>query len=484
MTAGASRAPRGGRARRPAPTRTPRPGDAGSDALRVTALALLAVGPFLAGAVQEVVFVPLLVGCAVVGLGSWVRGRRTGPAPAQTPTVPGQRLLAALHLLILAQLVPLPPAVLRLMSPGSFSFYNDRLLLPLTAWRPISVSPPDTLRGLAFLAAFSLLYAGVFREFTSRPWRRRLALTVVGVGVAITVVALVQAVSPAPRKLYGFWQPTWNWAVFGPYVNNSHFAGYVAMAAALATGAALGALDRLRQAWGRRRRGWLALGASEGNAFIRWVAVVMVLVAGLVASGSRGGVSAFGLTALVLPFASARRRTTAVAVVLLAALGIAWIGLGDIVGAFETRGVKGSRLDLWADMLPMVPDFPVFGVGWNAFSSAYPLYQTIWPGNWIGEAHNEYLQVFLDLGLVGVVLVGGLLGLVFRAAWRGAARGGLGLGLFGALFALAVHNLVDFNWQIPANAATWVALAALALNTEPSGITVPRLEPRGPRPLQ
>ena len=294
MTARASRTPSERRARRPAPARAHRPPDAGGDALRITTLALLAMGPFLAGAVHEPVFIPLLVGCAVVGLGSWARGRRAGVAGAPTPAVPGRRLLAALHLLVLVQLVPLPPAGLRLVSPGSFAFYNDRLLLPLTAWRPISVSPPDTLRGLVFLAAFSLLYAGVFREFTSRTWRRRLVLTVVGVGLAITVVALVQAVSPEPRKLYGFWQPTWDWAVFGPYVNNSHFAGYVAMAAALATGAALGALDRLRHAWTSRRHGWLALGASEGNAFIRWVAVVMVLVAGLVASGSRGGVSASG----------------------------------------------------------------------------------------------------------------------------------------------------------------------------------------------
>ncbi len=119
-------------------------------------------------------------------------------------------------------------------------------------------------------------------------------------------------------------------------------------------------------------------------------------------------------------------------------------------------------------MLPLVPHFPVFGVGLNAFSSAYPLlYQTVWRTDWIGEAHSDYLQVLFDLGLVGVVLVGALLVLVFRSAWRGAARGGLELGVFGALLALAVHNLVDFNWQIPANAATWVALAALALNARP-----------------
>jgi hypothetical protein len=35
-------------------------------------------------------------------------------------------------------------------------------------------------------------------------------------------------------------------------------------------------------------------------------------------------------------------------------------------------------------------------------------------------------------------------------------------GLFGALAGFAFHELVDFNGQIPANAATFVALAALA----------------------
>ena len=393
--------------------------DPAGDALRVLVLVLLAAGPLLAGAVHEPVFIPLLAGYGLAGFASWARARAVPGAPPRAffSELPGGRLLIALHLLVLFQLLPFPPALLRLVSPGSFAFYNDRLLLPLTAWRPISVSPPDTLRGLAFLAAFSLLYATVFREFGSRRWRRRLMFTVVGAGLAITVVAFVQAVSPNPRKIYGLWQPLYDWAVFGPYVNGSHFAGYAAMAAALATGAALGALDRLREAWrSRRRHPWLALGGREGNALVRWAAVVMVLVAGLLASGSRGGVAAFGLSALILPFASGRRRTTAIVVVLLAALGVAWIGLGGIVGAFEARGFKGSRLDLWADMIPLFPDFPVFGVGLNAFSTAFPPYQTVWPSEWIGEAHNEYLQVLLDLGVVGTLLVGSLFLLVFRAA--------------------------------------------------------------------
>ena len=121
-----------------------------------------------AGAVHEPVFVPLLAGCAVAGLAAQLRARAAREGRAVPPS-PGPASSSALHALVLLQLVPLPPALLRVVSPGSFSFYNDPLLVPLAAWRPISVSPPDTLRGLAFLAGFSLLSLAVFRELGDGP---------------------------------------------------------------------------------------------------------------------------------------------------------------------------------------------------------------------------------------------------------------------------------------------------------------------------
>jgi len=435
----------------------------GARPLRALVLVLLGAGPLLCGAVHEVVFVPLLAGCAAAGLWAGWRARRAAREGRAIPPLPAGRLLLALFALVLFQLVPLPPSVLRLVSPGSFSFYADPLLVPLAAWRPISVSPPDTLRGLAFLAAFSLLYLAVVREMAEAPWRRRLLLTVVGVGVALTVVAFVQAASPEPRRIYGLWRPRWDWAVFGPYVNRNHFAGYLVMAAPVAIGFALEAIARLRAAWGRRRRGWLLLGEREGNAVLRWSAVVMVIVAGLLASGSRGGVSAFALAALLLPLASRHRRRTALALCVLIGLGLAWIGVSDILSAFEVRGVKGSRIDLWRDMLPMVPRFPLFGDGWNAFATAFPWYQTVWKTDWIGEAHNDYLQVLIDGGVVGAALVAALVAVVLRRAFARATRSPLDLGLSGALVGLALHGLVDFNGQIPANAVTWIAFAALAV---------------------
>jgi hypothetical protein len=59
--------------------------------------------------------------------------------------------------------------------------------------------------------------------------------------------------------------------------------------------------------------------------------------------------------------------------------------------------------------------------------------------------------------------VASLLAVVLRGAIARAPRSPLDLGLFGALLGLALHGLVDFNGQIPANAATWIALAALAV---------------------
>jgi O-antigen ligase len=210
-----------------------------------------------------------------------------------------------------------------------------------------------------------------------------------------------------------------------------------------------------------RRRGFLALGDAEGNAAVRACVVVMVLVAGLASSTSRGGISAFAAAALLLPFASRRRGPTALVVAGLVATGVAWIGLAGYFSAFS-RGFRASRVDLWADMARMWPAYPVFGDGWNAFPTAYAWYQTVWRTDWIGEAHNEYLQVLLDTGVLGAALVLALFGVLARAALERARTSTVDLGVFGALAALALHNLVDFNWQIPANAATWVALAALA----------------------
>src|SRR5262249_37255989 len=188
------------------------------DLLRYTILFLLLAAPLALGAVHEAASIPLLAVAYATGLLSWARGHWSRAHGSAVPLVPATRPLLALHALVLFQLLPLPPRLLRLLSPGSFRFYDALALLPLTEWKPVSVSPADTLRGLLFLGGMSLLYATVFREFDDVRWGRRLAWTVVDAGLLITLEALIQAASAEPRKIYGLWRPRWDWGVFGPYV--------------------------------------------------------------------------------------------------------------------------------------------------------------------------------------------------------------------------------------------------------------------------
>src|SRR5258708_14210935 len=128
--------------------------DRAGDGRRAPRRAPLPAAPLAFGSVHEPAFIPLLGLAGAGGLFSWARGHWARSLGADVPPVPARRLLLALHLLVLIQLVPLPPFLLRLVSPGSFSFYNDTLLMPpLTPWRPGSVTPPATWLALPFPAA-------------------------------------------------------------------------------------------------------------------------------------------------------------------------------------------------------------------------------------------------------------------------------------------------------------------------------------------
>lgn len=435
----------------------------GRGAARTALLVLLTLAPLAIGSAYPAAYIPLLAAIFAVGLYSLNRERLLRATGVHVMPVPGRRLLLMLLGLGLFQLVPLPPWLLSHLSPGSFALHNDVALLPLHRWYPITASPADTARGLLFLGAMILFYTSAYRELDHPVWRRRLAKTIALVGFAMTIEALVQQ-AYSGHLIYGVYQPRWDWAVFGPYVNRNLFAGYMLMAVPLGAGLAAEALDDLRRAWRRRRRGWLALGDAEASLFLRWLAVAMTLVVGLLATRSRGAALGLAVWALAVPLVSSRRLRAAAAVALVAALGLLWVGLDLQLQSFKGRGYFDSaRTLIWRDSLRLVPLHPLFGSGFNAFGTALAPRQTVFRTEWIGTTHNEYLQVLVDTGLVGAVIVGALLLTLVRAIGPMAKQSAFHAGIFGSLVAVLAHNLVDCNWQIPANAATFVALAAVAM---------------------
>lgn len=430
---------------------------------RSCVVALLVAAPLALGAVEVGARWPFVSCAALAGLASWWRARRR-PFGARSRRLPGARLLLALNVLVLCQVVPLPPRLLYAVSPNSFRFHRADAGGGGDACWTISTAPVRTRRGLLFLAALGLLYGAVYREFGDERRGRRLAWVVIGVACATTLIGFVQRASDHPNRIYGLWEPRGLTQVFGPYANRSYYAGHVVMALPLVLALAVESLLAARRRYAER--GFTALGEREARTAVLGASLALFLAAGVLSAGSRTAVLALLASALAVPAAFGRRGPMVAAA--LAALVVAAAALVVEPGWFELnlswQRLQSDRVVVWRDMLPMVRDFPLFGVGLNALGPAYRWnYQTvyIW-GSW-DQAHNEYLEVLIDTGLVGTALAAGLAVLLMRAAVRAARRSGYGVGLLGALAASATTHLADFNLQIPANAATFVTIAGLIM---------------------
>ena len=335
------------------------------------------------------------------------------------------------------------------------------LLPPLKTWKPITVSPPDTAFGLLYFVAMVLLYVAVFHAFASESSWRRLLRAVVYVGMGMTFVGLVQAAA-GTQKFYGLLGPEGMWAMFGPFLVRSHFGGYMVMAIGIALGFTAEALTDLQRDWSRRRVGWLALGDPAGTA------MVQARRRGHGARrGSRGRRLARGLHGLRRlpprlcrahpPAAAPRRR------------GRGGGGRSLLDRARRHRpglrrpGHRGQPARHVARHPPDVPRLPASGGGLERLRHGLLRYQTFWRYYFVQAAHNEYLELLLTTGLVGSAVGLWAFARLLRPALARALRSPLDAGLFSGLLGLACHNLVDFNWQILPNAATFVALLALAV---------------------
>jgi len=448
--------------------------------LALSCLVALAVGaPWAFGAVLPAARLALvLLALAVVALGllaGAARGNLALPAVAAWP-------VAGFLALALAQLVPLPEPLHRLLAPGSHAVWHPRDpevagLLGAGA-RPLSVDPDTTLEALALCGGLALLALLAAPALT----RERLAVRAVAAvalsGFALSAYAIL-ARARFGALLYGR-IPVPTVAPFGPFVSKNHFAGWCAMAALLAAGLALGLAEAAR----RRSRDWTT-DARAGAVILALVATLAMALATL-ASLSRGGVMALvaGSGCLLALRVLDPRRGRAVLLPTLAVtilLGVTLVGLVPREAQERITSLHGApfRLETWKGALRLAGTSPLVGHGLGAFHDAYPRFKRDYGIVRVEHAENDYLETLAEAGALGLGLVLAGFARLLSAGGRGIAEGhgaalrGIGQGALAALAALAVHSGVDFNLRIPSNAA----LAALA------AAVVAALAGLRPRPL-
>jgi len=371
-------------------------------------------------------------------------------------------VVAALNLWVLA-------AVMRLELKIFWNpiFLPIILFLTLTIFQYITKRTADSIgtREAIFKLVTDIilffLVSQLFSASSKREWNA-LGLAVAIYTSSLALFAILQFFSD-PVQIYWSIQPSQGGYIFGPYVNHNHYAGLMEMLIPL-TGGFLLPLARTRE-----RTVLIGFGLI--------IAVVSVLIC-----GSRGGVVSLAVESVIVGtilfskygYSNGRRLPAlyfaAIAVILILFI---WIVPDGIVARLATitnptEITYEDRDKMALDSLHMYLKHPWLGYGIGSFAAIYPQYQSFPTDHYIDHAHNDYLELLAETGTAGGLLMAVSLGLFFIQGFR-ALRfrlrheiGWIQLGAAVGCCGILVHSCVDFNLHIPANAAWFSALLAIA----------------------
>ena len=292
----------------------------------------------------------------------------------------------------------------------------------------------------------------------AEPVREKFALAVILFGSAYAFYALAQGAT-TEGKFYWFYTPRFPGQIYGSYVNRNNYAGLMEMLVPFPLVVSMGHLLQ-----GGKR------------ALVAFAAVMMAST--IFICGSRGGMISFGFEVAAFgALALYQRRNARVAMSLLAVcilvLGLLmFVGKGQVLGRLGDLA-PGIRWNMTKDCLRMFSHRPVLGWGLGTFPTVYPAFRSFYTNLFVNEAHNDYAQLLVETGVLGFVLMLWFLVFLYRYGmptsrrwefrWDGAVSVAALLGCTGIL----LHSFVDFNLQIPANAAVFYTLCALAASPLP-----------------
>lgn len=339
-----------------------------------------------------------------------------------------------------------------------------------------SLSAGESVVKLAAYTVTFVLAREVFRGAPEKVWSR-FGLAVTAYIFALALFATIQFNS-SPGLLYWTRRPRWGGIVFGPYVNHNHYAGLMEILLPMA----IGYVISLRRS-----------GAQPGLVF-----AVMVAIASVLLSGSRGGmISLFGEFIVFGAILLRRNRQSSLGkTAIIASLSFGavilllfvWLDPGDVTKRLEQTATSpemsiSDRKQYARDSIRMFRDYPWTGVGVGSFEAAYPRYQSFSSDLVVNHAHNDYLEALAESGVIGSVLILSALVLFLRLLFlevQGSQDSSdwIRVGAVVGCCGLLIHSFSDFNLHIPANAAWFAFTAGLAtLSTEAvrthSGMTIP-----------
>ena len=291
---------------------------------------------------------------------------------------------------------------------------------------------------LVALAAFLAL---LYRYAATEQRLRTLVYVVLAIAIMSAIFGLLRQTS---QHQTGFVLPLLKPDQgFAQFINRNHFAYLMEMAFGLGAGLVFFEQSRHR---------------------LLYLALLFPLAAGLVVSGSRGGLVAMVAQVIIAALLLMKRSVlkTALAAMLIAGV-LLTAGLSDLT--LNTAGINegASRNQIWRATLKLFAAHPILGIGlgayWIGITAHHDASGVLVPQ----EAHNDYLELLASGGVIGFAIgvwfVVSVVKLARENWWSNtgfvrAARVGALLGIAG----VAVHSLLDFGLHLISNAVVFLTL--------------------------
>lgn len=346
---------------------------------------------------------------------------------------------------------------------GLWAFAVGQYLTGLTAMRFLT-----KIEILKFSALLMLSFLAVQVYQTLEHWRG-FVWFLLTLGFLVSVLGILQHFT-FNGKLYWFRELRYGGVPFGPYVNRNHFAGLIELI--VPTGLSI-----------------FVLRAEERDRMPLLTLLTLIPIGALFLSASRGGiVSVFVEVVLVMILAflrhGGRDQLVASVIVLLLAGGLlAWLGVGPALDRFAKyrtlEATEARRAELRRDTWRIFLEHPIVGTGLGTFESVFPRHETLYDGNVVEHAHDDYVEALAETGMIGGILCMTFLVLLFRQNWLRLVHANSSMALafhIGggvACCGMLVHSLVDFNLHIPSNALLFLLQAVLATSLISSNRVIP-----------
>ena len=391
--------------------------------------------------------------------------------------VPGLLPIVLLLGLMSLQLLPLPASFVKFISPGAYEVYSPILSLSGDSdWISLSVDKRATLHEMLRVGTCCLMYI-LTVQLLSYPDKLRSATNiVVFLAAAIAFLAIVQNVS-SPDKIYWMRRVPENAQPFGPWVNPNQFAGYIELLCPLAFALFLFYKPRV-SGYESLREKFVSFFTVPGIHFHFFLGFGMVLmVLSVFVSLCRGGILSVIVAGVVFILLvkwkfPGRGKTTFLFISVCILLATSWFGwdiiLSEFNQGFDQEGnLSDGRLTLWSDTFEIIKNFPAFGAGFGSFLYIYPLYKTIGDSLIYDHAHNDYLELLTDGGVIGITLVAWFVLAVLFHGWklvrvrRDRYAVLVGIGCISGIIALLAHSITDFNMHNSAVAYYFFFLCGL-----------------------